>query len=93
VVDLILAAGQGSNVRQPVDRLILALATDQRLVMLTEVQSHTAPDPAKVLFADPALDKDRGHGLPEVERIFGTGSGGVETALITVAEAEFEIVG
>ena len=61
--------------------------------MLTKVEPHAAPHSAKVFFADAALDKQRCHGFSEVERIFSAQRRGVETALVSMADAELEIVG
>src|SRR5580704_11157514 len=45
----------------PVDRIILAVAPDQRFVLLTEVESHAAPNTVEIVLPDLPFGKQRSH--------------------------------
>src|SRR5579862_5353133 len=45
----------------PVDRIILAMTPDQRLVLLTEIESQATPNAMEIVLPDLAFCKERSH--------------------------------
>jgi hypothetical protein len=91
--NLILGTYKRRHIGQPVNWIVLTLPTDQCFVMLAEIESHATPDTTKVFFANAAFDEDRCHCFADVERLFGAERQRVQAALITLANAELQIVG
>src|ERR1700730_16890988 len=81
-------------VRQIGHRIVLAVATDQRLVVLAEIDAQAAPDAVVIVLAKPPLGEQRGHATATGRKApLATRRRGILAARVSVADGEFQIVG
>ena len=77
----------------PIVRIVLAVTTDQRLILLAEVEPQATPDAVEVAFAEAAFREQRGHdAMAHRDAVFAAERQRVLAAEIAVANKQLEIV-